>query len=538
MSTFGFETEESRLAFEVDVEARTIYGLAAPYGVTARKNGHSYSFSKGTIRIPADVSRVKMLMQHDRSQAVGRAIELTDTDKGLFAKFKIARGPEGDRALRLAEDGVYDGLSVGLGNDAKFDRRGGVQHLSSSTLEEVSLTPTPAFDDARVSAVLAEADESEDAEMGDQENTEPVVETAPTETFEAPAVIQPSTGSGTFTVEEESPYRFDRGGRLIAGQYDFSTDLIAALRDGDREAYSRALEFSAENLVFDVDSTDGLPLNPTRVRPDMYVDKREYRNPLLAATRKGTLTDITPMVFPKYVSRSGLVAAHTEGVEPTPGAISFTTQTITPSAMSGKVEITREAWDQGGNPNLSATIWSKMEIDYYRAAEAKVVATLVANAASITDIALTTAAVDSALSGELAGAFADLQFTTDGDRFDFFALQADLYKALAKAKDTAGRPLFPIYSPSNANGTSAPRYSRMNVHGMEAAPVNSLAASGSVSANSWLIDTSAVQTLVSAPKRLAFEYRVAYVDLAIWGYQVSAVTDVTGIRQVTYDPVA
>jgi HK97 family phage prohead protease len=539
----GFQTEQSALAFEVDAESRTITGLAVPYGVTAKKNGYTYSFSKGTIQIPADISRVKMLMQHDRSQAVGKAIELTDTDAGLRAKFKIARGPEGDRALTLAEDGVYDGLSVGLGQDAKFDKRGAVHHLTSSTLEEISLTPSPAFDDARISAVAAESDESEDAEMGDQENTEPVVETAPSTetapTFEAPAVINPlGSPSLALSVTEESPYRFDRNGRLTAGQHDFSTDLISGLRDGDREGYLRALTFARENLTFDIDSGDGTVLNPVRQRPEWYVRKREFTNPLLAATRAGTLTDKTPMVFPKYASRSGLVGPHTEGVEPTPGAMSWTSQTITPGALSGKVEITRELWDQGGSPQVSAMVWEKMEVDYYRAAEAGVVAALVAQAASIADIAITTAAQDDALSEALAGAFADLQFTTDGGRFDFFAVQADLYKALATATDDAGRPLFPIINPQNANGSAERLYTRMNVHGMDAAPVNSLAASGTVSANSWLIDTSAVKTLVSAPERLNFEYRVAYVDLAIWGYQVSAVIDVTGVRQVTYDPTA
>jgi hypothetical protein len=37
---------------------------------------------------------------------------------------------------------------------------------------------------------------------------------------------------------------------------------------------------------------------------------------------------------------------------------------------------------------------------------------------------------------------------------------------------------------------------------------------------------------------LQFEYRVAYVDLAIWGYVATAISDINGVREITYDPVA
>lgn len=548
----GFDTEETRQRFEVDVESRTITGLAVPYGVpSSPKGGQRFSFSKGSLVIPADPKRVKMLISHDRSTATGYLKEYEDTDEGLLVKFSVARGESGDRALQMAEDGVYDGLSIGLRDGGQFSKRGGIHHSVSNEIAEISLTPDPAFSDARVSAVAAEADSNtdrKDAEMGDQDTPS----TAPAFDMDAMVAamgekfsITPKTDgpekvghAAPVFVTEESPYRFDRGGRLQAGAYDFSTDLIAGSK-GDKEAADRALAFTRENLTFDVDTADATSLNPNGQKPELYVDRRSYRYRLLEATRAGTLTDKTPFVIPKFNSATGLVAAHTEGVEPTPGTFTAQSQTVTPGALSGKVEITRELWDQGGNPNISSLIWAKMEEGYYEAAEARITAALVAEAANITDIALTTGGgtTGQTLNVELGQAIAALQYVRGGFRFNTLATQIDLFQAIIGARDTTGRPLFPILGAQNANGTAEPRLTAVNVYGVDAFPEYSLAATGSVVANSWLFDSNSVRTWLSAPERLEFQYRVAYVDLAIWGYQVAAVIDTAGVRQITYDPV-
>jgi phage head maturation protease len=106
--------------------------LQVPYGVTARRNGCLYQFSRGSLAW-ADPSRVKLLIQHDRSQAIGRAVSMDDRPEGLFATFQVVRTPEGDRALVLAEDGVYHGLAIGLTDQAQFSTCGGVWHSGEGT---------------------------------------------------------------------------------------------------------------------------------------------------------------------------------------------------------------------------------------------------------------------------------------------------------------------------------------------------------------------------------------------------------------------
>lgn len=356
---------------------------------------------------------------------------------------------------------------------------------------------------------------------------------APTVAAPGPVTVNPTTLTATTEVREADPYRFDRRGNLQRGSHDFSTDLHAAYL-GDTAARDRATEFVKAR--FDVATGDVNELNPTRQRPEMYVDQRSYRYPVWDAVNKGTLGDITPFVFPKFNSASGLVGNHTEGVEPTSGTLTTTNQTVTPSAVSGKAKITREAWDQGGNPQLSGLIWRQMEKGWFEALEAYAVSIL--DAASPTQITLTAGAVDDALVDELEGKFIDLQFIRGGFSMDTGFGQADLYKRLAQAEDTTGRPLLPALNPTNANGTVRGRWAGLDLNGVGFVPAWALAASGTVAASSYLFDREVVYAWASTPQRLEFNIEVAHVYIGLWGYKAGAITDITGVREIVYDPVA
>ncbi|QIK74110.1 phage portal protein [Nocardioides piscis] len=536
----------SSAQFSVDVEARTIRGLAVPYGRSATSGGRKWQFAKGVLQF-ADVSRVKLLANHDWKQAIGKAIALDDTEEGLVATFKVARGAAGDNALALAEDGVWDGLSIGLGDPSliRFTERNGIAVATSAPLAEISLTPCPAFADARVTSVAATSDfTKQEQEMPDSHTSgtgpQPVALAAVTDAIksgfaalaEGPTLVAPQVLRSH--VYEGPMYRFDGA----PGKHDFSTDVIASLKDGDREAGARVQSFIEEAFApkFEVDTGNVTSLNPQRQRPDMYVDKLDYSTPVYDALHKGTLADITPFVFPKFGSSSGLVGPHTEGVEPTPGAFTATSQTVNPSAVSGKVEITREVWDQGGNPQVSGLIWREMVRAYYESLEASAVALL--DAASPTQVALTAGAQDDALVNEFEAEIAALQFIRGGNRFTFMPTHIDLYTALAGAVDAGGRKLLPIIGPQNANGTSAPHFASLNIAGVRASPSWALGVSGVVSESSYLVNPADVHVWNTAPSRLQFEYRVAYVDLAIWGYVASAISRLDGVRAITYTAAA
>lgn len=564
---FAFTAPES-LVFEVSAETRTIKGLVLPYGaVGTPRQGGKFTFSKGSVQLPADPKRVKLLISHDFSRAVGHAVQFEDTDAGVLGTFKVARGADGDTALSMAEDGVWDGFSVGIGATAKFRAgRGGISSAVSADFAEVSLTPLPGFADARVTSVAASA------VPNDKENAMPeetVVEETPTteeagaqfsaETLtaavtdgvraaftaleEVGGVVRPVVPAGRPTVEvrEESLYRFDG----IGGAHDFSSDLIAGMglngSAPDGEALERVMGFMAEQLGPQfVTTANTSAVNPSGYRPDMFVNEQRLNTPLYNAFYKGALTDVSPFSFSKFSSASGLVGDHTEGVEPTAGSYSTATgATITPAPVSGKVHITREVADQGGNPQVSGLIWSKIEYEYKKAMEAKVAALLAAATPAEFGAAIAAgAATVPALATPIEQAIAKLNFIAGGDRFNYVATHIDLYLALSSLRDGEDRPYYPIIGPANANGGTVAGFKSLNVAGTRFDPVWSIGTTSDGTAHkSYLADTSAVYFWASAPQRLdRLKEDVEGYDLGVWGYQAGVVADPSGLLKITYDP--
>ncbi len=369
----------------------------------------------------------------------------------------------------------------------------------------------------------------------------------------APSGGQPAPGAhfGLVKVNEPSPYTiiFDRKGQAILGRgtHDLSSDYHAWFSEGDQAAHDRALSFIQKQMAatFNVAIADVDETNPNRQRPDMYVDQREYRYPIWAAINKGSLTDITPFIFPKFSSSSGLVATHVQGTEPSTGAFTTTAQTVTPTAYSGKARINREVWDQGGNPQTSTLIWNQMVRGVNEALEAAAVTEL--NNGSFTALNTFTAGnATRSIAGQVFGAeiehgIAQLQFVRGGYAFTDAFMAADGYIALTDAADTAGAKLYPMVNPMNRNGQATSKFSSIVVGGQEFMPAWALPAAGQTtpSKQGYVIDRTSVHGWASPPQRLTLDaIAVAYVDLGVWGYQATAVSDTTGVRIITWDPVA
>jgi hypothetical protein len=335
--------------------------------------------------------------------------------------------------------------------------------------------------------------------------------------------------------------------------HDFATDLSAMMRAGDGEgrrtdAGQRVMALFSEVFAADIDTADINELNPNINRQDMYVDQRDYRTPLMDLINRGAPPNgVQPFLFPKFSSAAGLVADHTEGVEPASGSFVTTSQTVTPTALSGKASITREVWDMGGNPSVSALIFNQM-VRGYREGLETAAATFLNTLTAATDITLTAGGTDAAVTAALEAALARLT-TTRGYDFRAFALEIELYVKLAGARDTAGRPFYPILSPMNANGTAQTRFRTLDIAGTIGIPSWALASTAGSPNNSWLFDPTVMHGWWTAPQRLEFpgsdptdtppSYApVAYIDLAIWGYKAFANSDIAGVRQVIYDTVA
>jgi hypothetical protein len=598
---------------KVDAAARTITGLAVPYGVVTSKYGLKLKFMPGSLEY-SEPARMAHLMDHGTPVGFHRSV--TDTAAGPVVALAVLDGPEGspakvqrDQLLYDADHGLYSGLSVGVDfsldpadDDIKVDDEGVIE-VHRATWRETSTTYMPSFDDARVTKVAAgrtgdpvhcvhcgqpHAPNIACATFAAQLQTAPAPAPAPVPPpvpgtpapvpgpdpaaqFNAFLAWQAAQGAvalgagptpvslhhGPVQVTEASPYVFDAQGRLRRGTHSFAQDLVAAAKQGDQAAKDRISGFIRQVFAdpierarqvslaaqpdpaahgFAITPTNVAGLNPNRQRPDLYVDQMDYGYPMWQAVEKGTLDDITPFTLPKYSSSSGLVGDHVSGTEPTPGAMAVTTQTITPTPVSGKLEVLREAVDQLGNPAMDGILWRQMVRAYYEALEAYVQAQFVAASASIPDITITALAVDSALDQAIKAALVPLQFIRGGNRFRRVFTQIDLYKAMVQAKDSAGRALYPQIGPMNASGTVQEGYTAIDAHGMLWIPSWATAATGTVAASSWTFDPDKVWAAASAPERIDLEWRVAWVDIGIWGYKAFGVIDFAGTREIVYDP--
>ena len=595
LTTFDADIERSLTldfpveTFGVDFEKRTIEGIVVPYGPDkiATKNGRRWRFAQGALTYD-DMSRVKLLRDHDFSQPLGPMVYTDERPQGRFARYRVGTGEDGDRALREADEGVRDGFSPGVDiiQYTADPLNKGVLLVTRAAWRETSVLALPAFDDARVTKVAASRDLGEPMDpctTCGQNHAPGVACTAPAPTpapvapapapdmqamfasfmqdylgnarptpalplpDEGPSVVNPTRTTTLTAVREPSPYRFDRGGNFQPGAFVFSTDLLEMSRVNDvygtnTDAGRRVMGLLQETFSTVV-TTDVNELNPDIQRPDMYVDQRDLPTPLWNMISRGVPPNgVQPFVFPKFSSSSGLVGDHTEGTEPTAGTFVTTSQTVTPTALSGKASITREVWDMGGNPAVSTLIFNQM-VRGYREGLETAAGTFLNTLTAATDINLGVAVVDSALQAAWNSALADLQFNVRSYDFSAFALEKWLYKAFVAAKDSDGRLLYPIINPMNAAGAASSRFRQLDLAGVVGIPTGALTAVSGSANNSWLFDPAVVWGWATTPQRLEFPGTpsaggyapVAMVDLAIWGYKAFANTDIGGVRQVIYD---
>lgn len=343
--------------------------------------------------------------------------------------------------------------------------------------------------------------------------------------FAALQAPQRETVSASAAVtREELPYRFDG----IRGAHSFVDDL-RSYSSGNPDAIQRLETFMGE--AFAVTTTGTGALNPTQNRPELYVPNLSYTRPLWELVSTGSITDKTPFTVPKFSAAAGLVNAHTEGTEPTPGSFSATSQTVTPGAKSGKIEINREVWDQGGSPQADGIIWGEMLNGWYESIEAAIATML--NGLSLTETNLA-GAVDEALIDAVTGVVVATQYARGGNRFTSFAADQGLFAALVNASDTTGRKLLPIVGPSNAQGQVTGSFDRIALGNLGVRAAWALNATPSNASNSYLFVPSSVWAWASAPTRFTFEYQVKSIDMAIWGYVATATLRDTDVKRIDY----
>ena len=159
-----------------------------PWEQFGRTSNGALKFSEGAIRVPRDITRVKLLAGHSPSGIpVGHATSWESRPEGLHMTFQFGSSDDATRALQAASDRVIDAFSIeAYGIEAEGTT------VKSSILSAVALVPMPAFANARVATVTASAPSPSDGDDADTQTDETDNSTDETETETTTPPASPS----------------------------------------------------------------------------------------------------------------------------------------------------------------------------------------------------------------------------------------------------------------------------------------------------------------------------------------------------------
>lgn len=154
-----FTTRFASEPVESESDNRVIGGLAVPFGTDSSPTlfdgePRIHRFERGAFArsIKERFAKIRLKIEHEHKQLpIGKPLELTETDEGLFSRFEIANTAMGNDALTLVRDGFVDAFSVGISPLRWTDDGERVIH-GESRVDEVSLVSSPAFAEATAQA--------------------------------------------------------------------------------------------------------------------------------------------------------------------------------------------------------------------------------------------------------------------------------------------------------------------------------------------------------------------------------------------------
>ena len=123
-------------------------GYASNFG---NVDSHNDIVVAGAFSNIEDISHVKLLWQHDKTKPIGRIIEITEDDEGLFITAKLFLDTAyGLKAYKMLKKGVITGLSIGYKVIDSKCNYAKVRFINKLDLFEVSLVNFPSNEKSRV----------------------------------------------------------------------------------------------------------------------------------------------------------------------------------------------------------------------------------------------------------------------------------------------------------------------------------------------------------------------------------------------------
>lgn len=435
-------------SIECNEDRREISGKIVPLGTgeVGNTNLGAYTFEAGSIEI-GDVSKIKLLSQHDMKKPIGRMTAAETRKDGIYATFKLSRSTGGSDALVMAQEGLVLGLSIGAEIISSSPSRDGHTVVTAAKLKEVSLVTEPAFKSAQILEIAAE--DTPTAETQPTTESETVVEeTTPVEASPSVEASAVEAARPTVTAMAYSKPRLD----FSAGKH-LEMTIQAAMGSEDARQY----------LAAAADTTDNAGLVPTRQLTTVINGLANTTRSNIDAISKGALPDAGMSFEIPKITVMPTVAATAEGAAPSNTDQNAAFVTVSVAKYAGQQTFSVELLDRS-NPIFVTELMNNLAAQYAKVTDTAVNAALIAGAtADATTVA--TYPTASELLGVVARGAASVYNGTQGFARNII-MNTSQWSNVMTLND-GGRPIYNAQVPQNAGGVAAPTSVRGNVAGLD-----------------------------------------------------------------------
>jgi HK97 family phage prohead protease len=416
-----------------DTNKRTISGKIVTWDEQGSTSAGLTVFEKDSI----DFSKpVKLLLEHQTTKPLGKLIDITATDSGLEATFRLAKTFRADDALEEAATGLRDGFSVGVKiNEWKNEE--GVLRIKSSTLQEVSLVTDPAIDSARVAEVAAsETPENSEATAEETTTKENIVSEITSEAPIATEAVE-ATQAPVVTANYMAYTKPRVDTNVTAGQY-LNAQVRAIQGDTDARDLVAALQVATVS-----ENTGMVPPNYLRD----VIGVIDSSRPFIDSIERAPLPASGMKIFTPKLGTQATVALTAEGSEfsSTDTTVTFQEDNIVKFAGANIVNV--ELFDRS-DPSFADLLIRELAASYAQKTDA-----YAANIAAQNSAASTGSTIYKSIADGISDSYNVMRFVPNrllvapGS-----GINGIDFAGLLGAVDGANRPLFAAAAPQNAAG--------------------------------------------------------------------------------------
>jgi HK97 family phage prohead protease len=422
---------------ECSEERREISGLIVPMGTgeVGHTNLGGAVFEAGSIDV-SDISKIKLLSQHDMKKPVGRMTAAEVRPEGIYATFKLSRSTGGNDALIQAQEGLVSGLSIGAEIIKSKPSRDGHMVVSAAKLKEVSLVTEPAFKSAQVLEIAAEEVELPAEPTQPTESETVAVENTPT--VEA-TPVEAAAVEASAPVVKAMHYTAPRIN--LSNEAFLENSIRAQFGDENARQYLAAAS--------DVTTTDVAGLVPTRQLTEIINNKSTAGRPSIDAISTGTLPDAGMKFQIPRVKTVPTVAAAAEGGAFDDTEVEIEYLDVTVAKYAGMQLFDVEVLDRT-SPAFFSELQSLMA-DAYAKATNVAVRTAIQTGATADATAITLPWDGAEMAGFIARA-SDSIYTNTLRFASGVIVSPTQWSNIMGMVDSSNRPLFIASQPQNAAG--------------------------------------------------------------------------------------